>query len=127
MLANVIKVFLLNIAHQIPTLGPGCPCARLHGHNLKVTVTVRGIVNPLTGVVLDFYQINDAWAPIHEALDHRYLNDVEGLAIPSMEQIASWIWFRLLAPLCSTDRAYALYSVAVWEGDTDGCEFKGDL
>jgi 6-pyruvoyltetrahydropterin/6-carboxytetrahydropterin synthase len=45
--------------------------------------------------VRDFADVASAFAPIHEALDHRYLNEIEGLDNPTSEVLAAWIWDRL--------------------------------
>jgi 6-pyruvoyltetrahydropterin/6-carboxytetrahydropterin synthase len=34
-------------------------------------------------------------AEAHEALDHRLLNEVDGLDSPTLEHIAMWLWNRL--------------------------------
>ena len=34
-------------------------------------------------------------AEAHDALDHRLLNEVDGLAAPTLERIAMWLWNRL--------------------------------
>ncbi|CAN7745047.1 6-carboxytetrahydropterin synthase [Mesorhizobium sp. LjNodule214] len=32
---------------------------------------------------------------VQKILDHTYLNDIDGLAVPSLENIAKWIWEKL--------------------------------
>ena len=44
---------------------------------------------------MDFQEIKDAFAPLHDQLDHRYLNEVDGLGNPTSENLARWIWDRL--------------------------------
>ena len=44
---------------------------------------------------MDFGDIKDAFAQVHDQLDHRYLNEVEGLENPTSEVLARWIWERL--------------------------------
>lgn len=46
---------------------------------------------------MDFADVQSAWAPIHNALDHRVLNEVSGLDNPTSEHVALWIW-RALHP-----------------------------
>jgi 6-pyruvoyltetrahydropterin/6-carboxytetrahydropterin synthase len=36
---------------------------------------------------------------VRESLDHRMLNDIEGLAQPSLENLCLWIWDALSDPL----------------------------
>ncbi len=127
MFANVARVFKLEIAHSIPSLPVHAHCARLHGHSLTVTVVCGGVVDETLGVVLDFQTIADAWAPVHEALDHRYLNEVEGLELPTMERIAAWIWRKIVDPLTSPEKQWKLIKLTVSEGDLGYCEFFGAL
>ena len=56
---------------------------------------VRGPIHPQAGWVMDFADVQLAWAPVHEALDHRVLNDVAGLENPTSEHVALWIWRAL--------------------------------
>ncbi len=44
---------------------------------------------------MDFADVQSAWAPVHEALDHRVLNDIAGLENPTSEHVALWIWRAL--------------------------------
>ena len=48
---------------------------------------------------MDFQEIKDAFAPLHDKLDHRYLNEVDGLGNPTSENLARWIWDRLTGAL----------------------------
>ena len=47
----------------------------------------------------DFDDFDRAWAPIHEALDHRLMNDVPGLENPTSEMVGLWLWARLCSQL----------------------------
>ena len=98
----------------------GHPCERLHGHSYLVRLTIDGEVNPDTGWVVDFDDINKAFAPILERLDHYYLNEVEGLENPTSENLARWIWFRLKPELP------ALVAVEIKETCTVGCIYRGE-
>jgi len=60
-----------------------------------VRIHVRGPVPEETGWVMDFADLKRAWEPLHALLDHRYLNEVEGLDNPTSEVLARWIHDRL--------------------------------
>src|SRR6478736_3185975 len=97
------KTFTFEAAHRLPNTPEGHKCRRLHGHSYRVEVHVRGPVQPDTGWICDFNDLRVAWAPLHEKLDHNYLNEVEGLANPTSEVLARWIWAQLeprLPQLC---------------------------
>ena len=97
--AEVVKEFTFEAAHRLPNVPADHKCARLHGHSFRVAVHVQGPVGEDSGWVLDFAEVKAAFAPLHEVLDHHYLNDVDGLENPTSERIAVWIWDRLLPTL----------------------------
>ena len=61
-----------------------------------------------------------AFAPIATELDHRLLNDIEGLANPTSEHLARWIWDRLSGHLP------LLYSIVVSETPRSRCTYRGE-
>jgi len=71
------------------------------------------------GWVVDFADIQGAWQEVHALLDHRCLNDIEGLANPTSEHLAMWIWDRLKADLPG------LVKVVVMETQNSGCIYTG--
>jgi len=95
MTTTLSKTFRFEAAHRLPKVPAGHKCGRLHGHSYQVDVIVEGDVNPDTGMVIDFAEITDAWAPLHAVLDHYYLNEIEGLDNPTSEVLSKWIYKRL--------------------------------
>jgi hypothetical protein len=77
-------------------------------------------INAERGWVIDYGDIKEAFAPIHDALDHRYLNEVEGLENPTSENLCCWIWNRLQQTLPG------LSQVVVHETCTSGCIYDGE-
>lgn len=114
------KEFTFESAHRLPNVPPGHKCARLHGHSFMVRVTVDGPVGDVSGWVMDFADIKGAFSPIHEQLDHRYLNDVPGLENPTSEVLARWIWRALVPSLPN------LAEIQVRETCTSGCIYRGE-
>lgn len=97
LIATIAKRFTFDAAHRLENLPADHKCNRLHGHTYTVEIEITGPLGP-DGFVLDYQVIADAWAPLHELLDHRYLNEVKGLGIPSTENLAAWILQALVAP-----------------------------
>jgi 6-pyruvoyltetrahydropterin/6-carboxytetrahydropterin synthase len=84
--------FSFDAAHH---LGAGASeNRRLHGHSFYVEVTLRGEPDPKTGFLRDFGQIDAALKQVRELLDHRLLNEIEGLDNPTLENIARFIHAR---------------------------------
>ena len=117
---EIFREFTFEAAHRLPNVPPGHKCARLHGHSFQVTVHVEGTVDPQLGWVRDFADVKGAMAPLLEALDHRYLNDIEGLDNPTSEHLARWIWERLGQGLAG------LSAITVKETCTSGCVYRGE-
>jgi 6-pyruvoyltetrahydropterin/6-carboxytetrahydropterin synthase len=115
---EIFREFTFEAAHRLTHLAEGHKCSRLHGHSYRVEVRVAGPVAEDTGWVMDFAEIKDAFAPLHDQLDHRYLNEVVGLGNPTSENVARWIWDRLTAVL-------PLVEVEVRETCTSGCSYRG--
>jgi 6-pyruvoyltetrahydropterin/6-carboxytetrahydropterin synthase len=111
--------FQFEAAHRLPNVAPEHKCARLHGHSFRATVWVRGDVGAESGWVMDFADVKAAFAPLHDQLDHRYLNEVGGLENPTSEVLAMWIWERLAPTLPGLAR------VDVDETCTSGCRYDG--
>ena len=105
-------------AHDIP--GHKGKCSRLHGHSYRVEIHLRGEVDPVAGWVTDFGDIKAAFQPLHDQLDHNYLNQIEGLSNPTSENLARWIWRRLRSSLP------ALCQVTVRETCTAGRIYRGE-
>jgi 6-pyruvoyltetrahydropterin/6-carboxytetrahydropterin synthase len=68
---------------------------RMHGHSFRVGIAVSGRPDPETGFVVDFAELEGAVAELRKTLDHGLLNELEGLSIPSLENVAIWVWDRL--------------------------------
>ncbi len=116
---RLIRDFTFEAAHRLPHAPEGHKCARLHGHSFHVQIVCEGDVDEQTGWLLDFAEIKRVFAPHLDQLDHRYLNDVDGLENPTAERIARWIWLRLKPELPE------LAQVNVAETCTARCEYRG--
>lgn len=111
---KIFKDVTFEAAHRLPKVSPQHRCYNLHGHNFRVRIECDGPVDPELGWVCDFAELDAAVAPLVRQLDHKYLNDVEGLENPTSEMIARW----LLDKLART--ALPISAVTVWENDFCG-------
>ena len=87
--------FGFDAAHRFAHYPAGHPHGALHGHSFEVEIALSGEPDAATGFIADFADVERACAGVREALDHRLLNDIDGLAQPSLEQLCLWIWRRL--------------------------------
>jgi 6-pyruvoyltetrahydropterin/6-carboxytetrahydropterin synthase len=116
---QIFKEFTFEAAHRLPCVPADHKCSRLHGHSYRVEVHIAGPVEPEFGWVTDFADIKEAFSTVHDKLDHRYLNEVDGLENPTSENVARWIWLHL-------DEALPLSRVVVRETCTSGCIYEGE-
>jgi 6-pyruvoyltetrahydropterin/6-carboxytetrahydropterin synthase len=119
MQVRLVHEFRFEAAHRLPHVPAGHKCARLHGHSFRVELAIEGPVNPATGWFMDFGDLYRLWQPVHDTLDHHYLNDVPGLENPTSEVLSRWIW-RKLKPVLP-----ALSRVTLFETCEARCEYEG--
>ena len=120
MKVRLVKELSFEAAHRLPKVPVGHKCARLHGHSFRVDLSVEGEVNPETGWFIDYAEIDRLWEPLHQVLDHNYLNEVPGLENPTSENLARWLWERLKPNLA------VLGKVVVHETCDARCEYWGE-
>ena len=101
--------FSIEAAHCLPAVAPGHKCRRLHGHSYRIEV---GAGDP--------DRLAIALRSIYDRLDHRYLNEIEGLENPTSEVIARWIWQELRAEI------NYLSCIVVRESPQCACIYAGE-
>ena len=116
---KVYKTFAIESARSLPKLPEEHPCHKVHGHSFKITLTVESEIDQTTGFVMDFSDIDSVFRPIHEIIDHAYLNDIKGLEDPSSENLCRWIWKQLSPSL------KGLKQIEIRETESTGCIYKG--
>ena len=93
--------------------------ARVHGHTYRGELAVTGGVDPNTGMVVDLGQLRLLVAQVREQLDHRLLDEVPGLGIPTLENLCAFI--AQFAGLTE----FRLSRVSVWrDGIGDRCDLR---
>lgn len=120
MTVQVYKEFTIEAAHHLPNVPEDHKCRRLHGHSFHIGIHVRGPIDAHSGWLMDFADIKAAFKPLYQQLDHHYLNDIEGLENPTSENLARWVWQRLIKTLPE------LYAVEVKETCQSGCLYLGE-
>ena len=99
-----------------------------HGHNYVVEVSVAGVPDAVTGMVMDLKDLKQILTrEIVEPYDHRFLNyEVPPFdrVVPTVENIARDIWARLEAGLRGANRQ--LCSVRVYETPDLFVDYRGE-
>lgn len=105
----------------------GCANPNWHGHNYKLRVTVEGELDPDTGFVIDFRDLNSLVdSVVIKDLDHKNINlDVpwmEGV-ISSAENMVIAIWNRISGVL---PNGVELKKLTLWENSRSYVEYTGE-
>ena len=83
--------FYFEAAHTLQRTVEKDSSRRIHGHSYEAEVTLRGRMDPATGMLVDLAQLRAAIARVREKLDHRFLDDVEDLGRPTLENLCAFI------------------------------------
>ncbi len=112
--------FSFEASHRLDHLGPDHPCFPLHGHSYRVTITVSGEVDPVSGFLIDYADLRKIAHPVIRQLDHKHLNDVPGLPLTSTEHVVHWLWNRLKPILPALDE------IVLRETPSTSCAYRGE-
>jgi len=101
-------------AHRLPEYDG--KCCRLHGHNWRVEVAVRGNEIDASGMLIDFKHLKSHLAEVLASLDHFYLNELDSFAEipPTAEHISRYIYEMMAVKPAFSERV-KVYCVKVWE------------
>ena len=97
-----------------------------HGHNYAMQVSVKGSIDPETGMVIDLKRLKDIVRDrVIDRVDHTNLNeDVDFLrgVIPTAENLARAFW-QQIAP--AIDRG-KLYEILLQETEKNSVVYRGE-
>jgi 6-pyruvoyltetrahydropterin/6-carboxytetrahydropterin synthase len=119
---EIFREFYFEAAHALydPEAPQGGKYAHLHGHSFRVRVTLRGEPQPDEQWVMDLGLLGRKLGGLRERLDHSFLNDLEGLGKPTLENLALYIWRELVAV------TPGLCEVGVYRDSCfEGCVYRG--
>ena len=88
---EISKAVTFEAAHRLPGRGKDDTYGRVHGHSFRLEATVCGAVQPGKLWVEDIAVLTEALNEVADTLDHQMLNDVPGLDVPTLENIALWV------------------------------------
>jgi len=94
---KIVKIaaqFGFEAAHRLPNLPDGHKCKNLHGHNYRLEVSIEGPLDE-RGFVMDYAELEAIVDPIIKRVDHRFLNEIEGLENPTSEVMAEWFMAQI--------------------------------
>jgi len=92
---EMTKQFRFEAAHtlerEIDTEGS----RRIHGHSYRAEVTLRGEPDARTGMIIDAGLLELKLSEVRNALDHRFLDEINDLGPATMENLSAFIWRKL--------------------------------
>jgi 6-pyruvoyltetrahydropterin/6-carboxytetrahydropterin synthase len=117
---EIYKEFSFDSAHFLPHVPDGHKCKNMHGHTYKLRVILKGQPDPVLGWIMDFKDLKDIVGKVIDQLDHKLINDIEGLENPTAENITIWIWNQIHSLLPQLNR------IELYETPTTGVIYAGD-
>lgn len=110
---ELTKQFRFDAAHTLEREIEAEGSRRIHGHSYRAEVTLRGKPDPETGMIIDTGLLANKLAQVRDALDHRFLDEINDLGPGTMENLCAYIWRKL------EDEIITLHSVAVLRDSTE--------
>ena len=100
-------------------------CENPHGHNYKVRVTLEGPALDSVGLLYDFMHLKQIIHGVIEALDHKFLNDLEPFKVanPSAENIAKYFYDEASKQMRQASNGARIASITVWETDATAATY----
>ncbi|MCD2323460.1 6-carboxytetrahydropterin synthase [Sphingomonas sp. IC-56] len=98
------KQFRFDAAHTLQRTIDTESSRRIHGHSYRAEVTVRGRPDPATGMIVDLGLLERSMEDARDALDHRFLDEINDLGPATMENLCRWIWDRLRPNISNLSR-----------------------
>ena len=92
---KIFKEFTFDSAHFLPNVPDGHKCKNIHGHTYLLTVFFEGPLVEHLEWVVDFAVVKNVINPIINQVDHKLINDIEGLENPTCERLAVWLWNKI--------------------------------
>jgi 6-pyruvoyltetrahydropterin/6-carboxytetrahydropterin synthase len=114
---EMFREFTFEAAHKTTSDTP------LHGHSFKVKLVLTGEPTPIVGWTHDLFEVEPIVNAVRSCVDHTYLNDIEGLETPTLENIARWLWERFDAAIKGVDRVEVRRGL---EGSAEGAVYRGN-
>jgi 6-pyruvoyltetrahydropterin/6-carboxytetrahydropterin synthase len=115
------KQFRFDAAHTLERSIDTESSRRIHGHSYRAEVTVRGRPDPSSGMIIDLGLLERKLADARDALDHRFLDEINDLGPATMENLSRWIW-NLLSPDVGN-----LLKVSVYRDSSgEACSYWGE-
>lgn len=92
---ELTKEFRFDAAHTLERTIQTEGSRRIHGHSYRARVTLRGKPDPVSGMIMDTGILEQKLEAARDALDHRFLDEINDLGPGTMENLCAYIWRKL--------------------------------
>lgn len=113
------QTFTFDAAHTLTRTVPLAEfewSRRIHGHTYTACVAVRGIKGA-DGMLVDLFYLRQAIETVRGKLDHRFLDEVEGLGAATLENLCTFIFNHL-------KDQFPVLNVSVARASGDACTLR---
>ena len=90
--------FFFEAAHTLQRAHEADASRRIHGHTYLAKVTVGGSPAAGSGMVVDLALLRESADGVKARLDHRLLDEVEGLGAATLENLCAFIFRQMSRP-----------------------------
>jgi 6-pyruvoyltetrahydropterin/6-carboxytetrahydropterin synthase len=92
---ELTKSFRFEAAHSLSGTSLGNASEEIHGHSFRAEVVIRGVPDPVTGMLVDLTMLERELSILRSMLDHKLLNRIEQLGPPTLENLSRFVWDRV--------------------------------
>jgi len=93
---ELTKSFRFEAAHSLAGTSLGEISEEIHGHSFRAEVVLRGRPDPSTGMLADLTRLEQELEALRATLDHKLLNRIDRLGLPTLENLSRFIWERVM-------------------------------
>lgn len=119
---ELTKEFRFDAAHTLEREIEAKGSRRIHGHSYRAEVTLRGRPDPSSGMIIDTSLLALKLQETRDALDHRFLDEINDLGPATMENLCAYIWRKLEPDVPGLHRVTVLR-----DSTADRVTYYGDL
>lgn len=114
------RCFRFDAAHTLIRSIAADASRRIHGHSYKAEITLRGMPDPKSGMIMDLGLLDRILHEVQGQLDHHFLDDVADLGPATLENLTLWIWRQLDPQVPGLARVTVMR-----EASGDACSYEG--
>ena len=108
--------FTFEAAHTTP------PYPHPHGHSFRAQAVLKGEPDPVYGWSHDLREGEPIVEAVGQEPRRKELNGIPGLSMPTLENVARWLWHRLDGVLTGLDRVSVRRGA---DGHAEGVSYRG--